>query len=292
MCDYNIQLTTHIFMKTITCRPCAKINLGLHVTSRRSDGYHNLETMFYPIPLCDELTISESSHSDAPAYTFSQQGASLDCPAEKNLVVKTLMLLKEELTIPPVDIILKKNIPSGAGLGGGSSDAAFAMRALNTLFQCGLTARQMEQRVATLGADCAFFIQGRPTLAQGIGNEFTPFHMDLSGLYIIVVKPDVFVSTRDAYAGITPCAPASPLTQVLSQPIELWRDTLFNDFEKSIFALHPEVGCIKEELYNMGAVYASMSGSGSSVFGLFKAPVDEASLAQKFKDCFVHSSSI
>ena len=252
-------------------QPCAKINLGLYVTERRPDGYHNLQTIFYPIPLRDRLEVEEAAEDRLEISGIPVAGDSKD-----NLVMRVVSLLRSQgYPIPPIAIRLQKNIPSGAGLGGGSSDAAHMMSMLNEMFQLGLTCGQMEDMVSTLGADCAFFIQSKPVLAEGIGNLFTPVDLSrLSGYYLVLIKPDVFVSTREAYAQVTPQQPSVPLKELIQHDITQWKGTIVNDFEQSVFPTHPVIASIKEQLYHAGAVYASMSGSGSSVFGLFHEPVD------------------
>ncbi|MBQ0049134.1 MAG: 4-(cytidine 5'-diphospho)-2-C-methyl-D-erythritol kinase [Bacteroidales bacterium] len=251
-----------------TVYPIAKINLGLYITSRRPDGYHNIETVFYPIPLCDELSLSvlEEGHDDQ----FVLSGIELQGDARDNLVMKALRSLRRDHHIPPLLIELHKRIPSGAGLGGGSSDAAYMMKTLNSMFSLGLTDEELEMRVGRLGADCAFFIKSAPRLATGIGNQFSPMLIDLSGYHLVLVKPNVFVSTKEAYAMVRPSLPAYPLRQSLSASPRLWRQMVFNDFEQSVFAQHPELAEIKDRLYQLGAEYACMSGSGSCLFALFK----------------------
>lgn len=244
--------------------PNAKINLGLYVVGRRSDGYHNIETIFYPIPLTDRLEISEDDELELIVSGIPVAGNTND-----NLVMKVYDQLRRDFDIPPVYTTLEKNIPSGAGLGGGSSDAAFMMKMLNKEFDLGMSDEQMERRVSLLGADCAFFIKNRPTMAEGIGNEFSPVQVDLSGWYLVLVKPDDFVSTKEAYAGITPKAPRHDLREAIKQPVKEWKNLIFNDFEDSIFPNHPTIANIKQTLYQLGATYASMSGSGSTVFALF-----------------------
>lgn len=258
--------------------PNVKINLGLSITEKRPDGYHNLETVFYPVALEDALEIRTSS-ATAPdrKFTLHQHGLEIAGKAEDNLVAKAYQLLDEKFNLPPVDIHLYKHIPSGAGLGGGSSDAAFMLKLLNEHFHLNLPDNQLEEYAATLGADCAFFIRNKPTFAEGIGNIFSPIELSLSGYGIMIVKPDIFVSTREAFSNIHPHRPEHPIKEVIQRPVSEWKETLINDFEASVFPLHPAIEAIKQELYNQGAAYASMSGSGSSVFGLF-AP--EASLPE------------
>lgn len=258
--------------------PNVKINLGLSITEKRPDGYHNLETVFYPVALEDALEVRTSS-ATAPdrKFTLHQHGMEIAGTPEENLVVKAYQLLDKEFNLPPVEIHLYKHIPSGAGLGGGSSDAAFMLKLLNEHFQLNLSVSQLEAYAATLGADCAFFIRNKPTFAEGIGNIFSPIELSLSGYGIMIVKPDIFVSTREAFSNIHPKRPEHPIKEVIQRPVSEWKETLINDFEASVFPLHPAIEAIKQELYNQGAAYASMSGSGSSVFGLF-AP--EASLPE------------
>ena len=276
-------------METKETFPIAKINIGLYVTRRREDGYHDLETIFYPIPLHDNLSISPLKMSDAP-YQLQTAGHKIEGNSDDNLIVKVYKQLAEEFDLPPLDIYLYKRIPMGAGLGGGSSDAAAMIKLLNETFDLGLSTEDMERRVARLGADCAFFVQGKPAFATGIGDILTPIELSLSGMHLVLVKPDVFVSTKEAYGGIVPATPEHDLLEAIKAPIAEWRHTVSNDFEKNVFRLHPKIAAIKQTLYDMGAVYASMSGSGSTVFGLFQHAVEEAE--RVFDDCFVWQSKL
>jgi len=250
--------------------PNAKINLGLNITEKRPDGYHNLETIFYPVPIEDALEINILNEGKGK-FRLHQAGLEIEGEAENNLVVKAYKLLDDRFNLPPVDIHLFKHIPSGAGLGGGSADAAFMLKLLNNKFELGLPDDTLETYAAKLGADCAFFIKNTPTYAEGIGNIFSPIELSLKGYRIMIVRPDVFVSTREAFANIRPHRPEYPVREVIRRPVAEWKDTLINDFEASVFPQYPVIGEIKEELYHQGAIYASMSGSGSSVFGLFAA---------------------
>ena len=250
--------------------PNIKINLGLSITEKRPDGYHNLETVFYPVALEDALEIRTNPEAQQK-FTLHQHGMEIAGNPENNLVVKAYLLLEKEFHLPPVEIHLYKHIPSGAGLGGGSSDAAFMLKLLNEHYNLQLSDNQLEDYAAILGADCAFFIKNTPTYAEGIGNIFSPIELSLKGYRIMIVKPDVFVSTREAFANIRPHRPEYPVREVIRRPVAEWKDTLINDFEASVFPQYPVIGEIKEELYHQGAIYASMSGSGSSVFGLFAA---------------------
>lgn len=248
--------------------PNAKINLGLNITEKRPDGYHNLETIFYPIPLEDALEVCPRKEGEGK-YSLSQSGLAIEGDPDKNLVVKAYKLLDEACGLPPADIYLYKHIPSGAGLGGGSADAAFMLKLLNETYNLKLTDDQLEEYAARLGADCAFFVRNRPTYAEGIGNIFSPVELSLAGWQLLLIKPDIFVSTRDAFARICPRRPQRNLKDIIGQPVESWKDCMVNDFEESVFPQFPAIGDIKTELYRRGAVYASMSGSGSSVYGLF-----------------------
>lgn len=250
--------------------PNAKINLGLNITEKRPDGYHNLETIFYPIPIEDALEVNISDSKDHK-YHLNQMGLEIAGKIEDNLVVKAYKLLDKDFNLPPVDIHLFKRIPSGAGLGGGSANAAFMLKLLNEIFNLGMTNEALEKYASELGADCPFFINNKPVYAEGIGNIFSPIQLSLAKYKILLVKPDIFVSTRDAFARIKPHSPSLSLKEIVQLPIKEWKDLMVNDFEKSVFVQFPKIKEIKEELYNQGAIYASMSGSGSSVYGLFEA---------------------
>lgn len=249
--------------------PNAKINLGLNIVEKRPDGYHNLETIFYPIPLQDALEITPWEGGERK-YKLAQSGIQIAGDDEHNLVVKAYKLLDNLHNLPPIEINLLKHIPSGAGLGGGSADAAFMLCMLNQHFQLNIPNEQLEVYAAQLGADCAFFVENRPTFAEGIGNIFSPIELSLKGYKLLLVKPDIFVSTRDAFAQIKPKRPTISLKEVVKMPVEAWKTYMVNDFEESVFPQFPAIADIKAKLYDMGAIYASMSGSGSSVFALFK----------------------
>ncbi len=266
--------------------PNAKINLGLDIVEKRPDGYHNLETVFYPIPLCDILEITPATDKDAPDYTFKMYNAVFEGNDDDNLVIKAYKALAADHKLPKVDISLYKHIPTGAGLGGGSADAAFALKMLNEITALGLTAEELRTYAARIGADCAFFIDNTPAYATGIGNILTPTECNIAGDYLVLVKPDIHVSTKDAYALVTPQKPQVPLTSIAKRPIGQWKGEMKNDFEKSIFAKYPEMAKIKEELYSMGAVYASMSGSGSSFFGIFEEEQDIDHIKSLFPGMF------
>ena len=257
--------------------PNAKINIGLNITERRPDGYHNIESVFYPINLQDAVEIKTIEGEEPQGgYKLKVSGTILDGTPDDNLVVKAYQLLRKDFNFPAQKIHLYKHIPVGAGLGGGSSDAAAIIKMLNEKFALGLTSEQMQNYAVQIGADCPFFINNTPVFATGIGNIFTPIEFSLHGKTIILVKPDIFVSTRDAYALVKPCPAAFPLTEAIKQPISEWKQIITNDFEKSVFAKYPEIAAIKDKLYDMGAIYASMSGSGSAVYGIFDSPIEYA----------------
>ena len=266
--------------------PNAKINLGLDVVAKRPDGYHNLETIFYPVPLQDILEITVTEEEDAPDYTFKMHNAVFEGDNNDNLVVKAYKILAADHKLPKVEMSLYKNIPTGAGLGGGSADAAFALKMLNEIACLNLSDEQLEAYAARIGADCAFFIKNTPAYATGIGNILSPTVCSISGYHLVLVKPDIHISTKEAYSLVTPAAAETPLTEIAALPVEEWKGKMKNDFEKSVFANHPQMEKIKEELYNMGAVYASMSGSGSAFFGLFTGQQNIEDIEEKFPGMF------
>lgn len=246
--------------------PNAKINIGLNVVSKRSDGYHNLETIFYPVKLCDALEVVEAKKT---AISFS--GIQIDGNPEDNLILKAYRLLQADFQLPPVHFHLHKVIPAGAGLGGGSADAAFALKMLDLFFNLSISIGQLEKYAAQIGADCPFFIQNKPVFATGTGNEFHNVNIDLSQFEIVILKPSFSVSTAEAYKNVVSQKPLAELTELVKMPEESWKDCIINDFEKSVFPSFPQVLKLKQLLYESGAVYASMSGSGSAVFGLFRS---------------------
>ena len=267
--------------------PCAKINLGLYVVERRSDGYHNLETVFYPIPLRDELEATEADSDE-----LHIEGLPVFGPVSDNLVMRALNQLRRAgYDIPPLSIRLTKNIPSGAGLGGGSSDAAFMMLLAREMFHLPVSDQELRQLLAPLGADCPFFVSHQPVFATGIGDQFTPINLRLTGSWLLLVKPDDFVSTREAYQGVTPCRPQHDLLQSIQRPIDEWQQIIENDFENSVFPQHPTIADIKHRLLASGAVYAAMSGSGSAVYGIFEQEPSPAVLRQ-FDKHFVFLSQL
>lgn len=268
------------------CFPCAKINLGLNVIQKRSDGYHDLETVFYPVPIKDALEVQLMNPLFPADFDCDLKisNIKIEGDEQKNLVVQAYQLLKHDFPqMARVHAHLYKAIPAQAGMGGGSSDCAAMILLLNELFHLQLSEQQMMNYATKLGADCPFFILNRPAYAEGIGERLTPLSLDLSGWYLAIVRPNIPVSTKDAFALITPHLPQKHCKDIICQPVEDWRELLVNDFEKSVFHLHPEIGKVKNMLYEMGAVYAAMSGSGSALFGFFRNPVD---LSKVFEGMF------
>ena len=266
--------------------PNAKINLGLNIVEKRPDGYHNLETLFYPIALQDILEITLRTGDATEKYSLTMYDAPFDGNIDDNLVIKAYNALAADYALPALDFFLYKKVPTGAGLGGGSADAAFALKMINDLAGLSLSDDELEKYAARIGADCAFFVRNKPAFATGIGNILTPAELSLAGYTLVLVKPEIHISTKDAYAQVTPMRPEVSITEIVKRPIAEWRQLLVNDFEKSVFAKYPEVAAIKEKLYEIGAEYASMSGSGSAFFGIFKEKQDEVQMRELFADCF------
>ncbi len=272
-------------------RPPAKINLGLNIVRKRSDGYHDIETVFLPIPLCDELRIEEQIEEYPYPCQLTVSGDTIECDEQKNLVVKAYNLLTEDHQLPPVHVFLEKNIPSQAGMGGGSSDAAYMLRGLNEKFELELTDNELEAYASRLGADCAFFIKSQPAYAEGIGDKLyriPGISYQMRGLKLAIVKPSIAISTAEAFSKVSPHSPIKNCVELVMQPIETWNGILVNDFEESVFATYPELAEIKRTLYRMGAVYASMSGSGSAMYGLFRNDklLTKRQLRRIFPECF------
>lgn len=249
--------------------PHCKINLGLNVISKRSDNFHNLETCFYPISLTDILEIIP-----AKEFSFSHSGINVPGDPKENLCRRAFHLLKKDFNTGNVKIHLHKIIPMGAGLGGGSSNGAFTLRLLNQIFDLKISTQQLKNYASQLGSDCSFFIEDRPMIGAGRGEILSPTLASLKGYFLVLVKPDVHVSTIEAYTGVVPQKPEHSIGEILKLPIKEWKSKLKNDFENSIFNKFPMINQIKDKMYSFGAVYSSMSGSGSSVFGIFEKPVD------------------
>ena len=267
--------------------PNAKINLGLNIIEKRPDGFHNIESCFLPIDLCDILEVVES---DTNTY-FSSTGIPIPGNSDTNLCVMAWQRLKENYTIPNVSIRLHKQIPIGAGLGGGSADGAFMLKALNELFDLKLSIDVLEKYAAQLGSDCAFFIKNKPALAQGRGDLLSEIPLNLKDHKIVLINPGIHIGTAEAYSGITPQKPVQKITEILNRSMNTWQSDLKNDFEDHIFSNHPEIVRIKAELKNIGAIYTAMSGSGSTVFGIFKQK-SIAELPKEFDGYFTWEGDI
>jgi 4-diphosphocytidyl-2-C-methyl-D-erythritol kinase len=261
--------------------PC-KINLVLHVIGKRPDGYHNLETCFCPVPWTDILEVIPAND-----FAFSSSGIEIPGVPDQNLCVKAYQLIAREFSIDPVIIHLHKIIPMGAGLGGGSSDAAHVIQMLNEIFSLNLSQEKMILLAASIGSDTSFFIQDRPMLGTGRGEVLSGIQVDLQGKFLVLVNPDIHVSTSEAYAHVRPAEPEVRLSEILARPLDEWKDCLKNDFEHSVFSKYPAIRELKDKLYSLGAMYASMSGSGATVFGIFK---NEFDVACEFRDATVWAS--
>lgn len=275
--------------------PCAKINLGLNITSERKDGYHNLETVFFPIPITDALEV-KLMHNDFPSYEpcdLKITGNAVDCDEQNNLVVKAYKLLAQDFSLPRVHTHLVKRIPMQAGLGGGSADGAFMIRLLDERFRLNMGIAEMERYASRLGSDCAFFITAEPSFGTGRGEVLEPVQIvenNLQAFYIVIVKPAVAVSTREAFKQIVCRQPEHCCRDIIRQPVETWKAMLANDFEVPAFKQRPELAAIKQQLYNLGAVYAQMSGSGSAFFGLFRREPQQ--VKETFPGCFTFTSKL
>jgi len=256
--------------------PNCKINLGLSVVSKRDDGYHNIETIFYPIPFYDILEVITDNQTPNQEVQLSISGKIIQGEEEKNLCIKAYRLLKKDFPeLPAISIHLHKNIPMGAGLGGGSADGAYMIKMLNEKFNLALDSIQMKSYALQLGSDCPFFIDNNPTFAEGRGEILHDVQIDLSGYGIVLINPGIHVSTADAFRNISASKPVHPYSAVINTPLNQWRNMLFNDFEKTVFELHPAIQHIKERLYQTGASYASMTGTGSTVYGIYEGGIPE-----------------
>ena len=256
--------------------PNCKINLGLHILRKREDGFHDLETIFYPIPLQDALEIV---HHPSPAtdIEFSGSGLKVEGALSDNICVKAYFLLKKDFPqLPPVKMHLHKTIPMGAGLGGGSADGAFTLLLINQKFNLGISKEQLIRYALQLGSDCPFFINNTPCFATGRGETMENISLDLTAYKFVLVNPGIHVNTGWGFSQLKPTAERPSLREIINQPIESWKDSLTNDFEEPVGRHHPEIAAIRQVLYQQGAVFASMTGSGSTVYGIFRkdaAPV-------------------
>lgn len=252
----------------MVCFPNAKINIGLNVLERREDGYHNIESVFYPASWCDALEAIETKGNGQ--INLNLLGNLVPGSSKSNLCVKVYNLLNSKYNLPAINLWLMKRIPTGAGLGGGSADAAFLLSLLNELFRLHLSAEELKSYASLIGSDCTFFIDNKPALVSGKGDIITPIPLDLSNYYISIIFPQIHIDTKNAYGHITPHKRAVSLAEILLEtPIRLWNKKVINDFEEPIFKLHPELSEIKKKLYAEGSLYASMTGSGSALYGIF-----------------------
>jgi 4-diphosphocytidyl-2-C-methyl-D-erythritol kinase len=265
--------------------PNAKINIGLNIIAKRDDGFHDIQSVFYPVNLCDALEVVESTETGAERFAFSSSGIEIPGDATDNLCYFAYHLVSQDYPLPNVKVHLHKHIPIGAGLGGGSSDAAFFIKLLNDKFELGISWGEMHNYARQLGSDCSFFISNKPAFAEGRGDEYESMKLDLSAYFVVLVYPQIHINTAKAYSGVKPKHPSRSLeNDILNLPIGDWKGLVHNDFEDSVFLQFPEIKSIKEKLYSHGAVYAAMSGSGSTVFGIFEK---ETEMKKEFGDCFV-----
>ena len=264
--------------------PNAKINIGLNIVSRREDGFHNIETIMYPVGLCDILEVIKEKESKAE-ITFVKSGIEINSPDNENLVFKAYTAISRNFNIQSVGIHLHKVIPFGAGLGGGSSDGTFMIKVLDNLFNLSADKQKLLEFTSELGSDCPFFVDNTPALATGRGEQLIPVAVNLKGYYLLLVVPNILINTGLAYKGVVPCNPGYSLLESIKEPIEKWKDIIFNGFEENTFKRFPEIAQIKKVLYDKGAVYSSLSGSGSAVYGLFSSKPD---IPSEFDRYFVY----
>lgn len=264
----------------------AKINLGLYVTERRPDGYHNLESIFLPVSLCDVVEAVATPGND---IAFSTQGRAIDGDSETNLCVKAYRLLQRDFKLGGVDATMLKQVPIGAGLGGGSSDGAHMLKILNEIFQLHLSAEQLQAYAAQLGSDCPFFIENKPSFVHGRGELLEPVDMQAIHSHVVIVHPGIHVGTAEAYRGIRPAPAAFDLRNIGRLPMDQWQDVVTNDFEKVVFSQHPQIAAIKSSLLEQGADYCSMSGSGSAVFAFFEEKIELRGMPEHY---FVHWGNV
>ncbi len=250
--------------------PNAKINIGLNITEKRPDGFHNIESVFYPVAWCDVLEIIPSPDG---IVKFQSSGLPIPGNESSNLCLKAWLMLQNLIEVPPL-IHLHKVIPIGAGLGGGSADGAFTLTMLNEIYDLKLTSDELKNYARQLGSDCAFFIENRPVFCYAKGDQFEDFTLDLSGKYVVLVNPDIHISTAEAYSGVVPKQPEISLKEALKRPISAWKEIIKNDFEEKLLLKYPIIAQVKAMLYESGATYASMTGSGSTIYGIFDTEID------------------
>jgi 4-diphosphocytidyl-2-C-methyl-D-erythritol kinase len=299
--DLEIQATKNLRMRKLSnqninllCNmilfPNAKINIGLKIVEKRNDGFHNIESVMYPISLSDALEVIENKDDKSEKIIFTSSGIPIPGNTETNLCVKAYNLISADYSLPKVKVHLHKHIPIGAGLGGGSSDAAFFIRLMNEKFELGISWGEMHHYARQLGSDCSFFVTNKPAFAEEKGDQYEPVSLNLSNYHLVLIYPNILISTAKAYSGVKPQKPSRSLEKdIQSLSIEEWKHHIHNDFEDSIFPEFPELEKIKQKLYDEGAVYASMSGSGSAFYGIFK---DKTDLKDKFEGCFVFEGTL
>ncbi|MDR0793088.1 MAG: 4-(cytidine 5'-diphospho)-2-C-methyl-D-erythritol kinase [Chitinophagaceae bacterium] len=262
--------------------PNGKINLGLRVVKKREDGFHNIETVFFPVSVEDALEVIVNN-APQNEVAFSASGIAVAGSEENNLCIKAYHLLKKKFPqLPGIKLHLHKAIPTGAGLGGGSADGAFTLKLINEKFSLGISEKQLINYALLLGSDCPFFIVNKPCIATGRGEILKEIQLNLSGYYLLIINPGIHVNTGWAFSKITPCQPTESLEQIIQTPVETWKENLLNDFEKPVFAQYPEIENIKKTLYQNNALYASMTGTGSTVFGIFKESPSPTLFSEKY----------
>ncbi|MFA6925079.1 MAG: 4-(cytidine 5'-diphospho)-2-C-methyl-D-erythritol kinase [Bacteroidales bacterium] len=263
--------------------PNAKINIGLNVLEKRNDGFHNIESVFYPLNLTDALEIIEDKKNKSKnKIKFTSSGLKCEGDEKNNLCVKTYSLIDNDFNLPPVQMHLHKNIPIGAGLGGGSSNAAFTIKLLNDIFKLNISVKQMQNYAAKLGSDCAFFIENKPAFCFKRGDEFEKIKLYLSKYCFVLINPGIHINTAKAYSNIITAKPKTSIKELIELPLSKWKDYIFNDFEKNIFVKYPQIKKIKDFFYKQGAVYSSMTGSGSSVYGIFDREIKLKNLPSEY----------
>lgn len=271
------------------CFPNAKINIGLNITGRRRDGFHNIETVLFPIELCDVLEFVEKDNKDKDSCKLNCSGLELKDTADNNLCIRAYKLLKKDYDLPGIIIHLHKIIPIGSGLGGGSSNGAYMLKSLNNEFHLNISNKKLQEYAEQLGSDCPFFISNKPAFSYETGNKFREVDFALQGNYLVIVYPNIQISTRQAYSKAFIKQPEASLENLIQLPVNEWKNSIRNDFESTIFPKYPDLKNIKKELYEMGAIYASLSGSGSSLYGIFSSLPE---IPKKFRNYFIRQYKI
>ena len=262
--------------------PNGKINIGLRILKKRDDGFHNIESVFYPVPIVDVLEITKTGENQENSISFTSSGIDIPGQAYSNIIIKAYYLINNDYPLPAIHVHLHKQIPIGAGLGGGSADAAFFIKALNTFDELNLSFGEMHHYAKQLGSDCSFFINNKPALALQKGDDIEPVALDLKGCFLVLVYPNIHISTQEAYAGVNPSEEGDSLEDLINLPMSEWKSKISNQFEDHIAKKYPVIDEIKSTLYEHDAIYASMTGSGSAVYGIFKEPIDLATIFKEF----------